>query len=163
MSKIYVTSDFHFGHEKFFIYTARGYQTIQEMNEDLVRKFNSVVSNDDDVYILGDLVLGDIGNIEYVRELNGRLHVVLGNHDTNMRAAEYRTSCPNIVEVADVGIKLDYGKYHFALTHFPMLTNNIEKEYLKQMTLNLFGHTHQTTNFYNNLPFCYVHLYSTYK
>ena len=35
-----------------------------------------------------------------------------------------------------------------------MLTGNLEKESLKQMTLNLYGHTHQTSNFYEDRPYC---------
>lgn len=41
------------------------------------------------------------------------------------------------------------------MTHFPCMTGNLEKKSLKQCTCNLFGHTHQTTNFYNDLPFMY--------
>ena len=36
-----------------------------------------------------------------------------------------------------------------------MLTGNLEKESLKQMSLNLYGHTHQTTNFYMDMPYMY--------
>ena len=39
--------------------------------------------------------------------------------------------------------------------HFPTMTHNIEKESLKQTVINLFGHTHQQTNFYNNIPQIY--------
>jgi calcineurin-like phosphoesterase family protein len=35
------------------------------------------------------------------------------------------------------------------------MTANLEKESLKQCTINLFGHTHQTKNFYNDIPFMY--------
>jgi calcineurin-like phosphoesterase family protein len=41
------------------------------------------------------------------------------------------------------------------MTHYPCLTGNLEKESLKQCTLNLFGHTHQTTNFYEDRPYMY--------
>jgi calcineurin-like phosphoesterase family protein len=35
------------------------------------------------------------------------------------------------------------------------MTGNLERESLKQMTLNLYGHTHQAKNFYNDMPFMY--------
>lgn len=123
------------------------------MNEDYVRKWNITVDNDDDVYVLGDLMLGDKSNIEFIKRLKGRIHIVLGNHDTPTRETMYK-ELPNVVEVA-WAIKLDYRKYHFYMSHFPTLTGNLEKEYLRQMTLNLYGHTHQNTNFYEDRPYCF--------
>ncbi len=154
MSKIFLTSDTHFGHDREFIWKVRGFNSVEEMNETIVQKWNKTVSAEDDVYILGDVILGDPNNIEYVRRLNGKLHIVLGNHDTANREKMY-CELPNVVEVAGVGIRLKYKKYHFVLTHYPMLTGNLEKESLKQMALNLYGHTHQLTNFYNDMPYMY--------
>ena len=56
--QIYVTSDLHFGHDREFIWKARGYNSVNEMNEDYVHKWNITVDNNDDVYVLGDLMLG---------------------------------------------------------------------------------------------------------
>lgn len=124
------------------------------MNEDYVCKWNATVSDEDDVYILGDLMLGSLENIDYLARLNGKIHIVLGNHDTTTREYMYR-ELPNVVEIAEVGIRLRYKKYHFILTHYPMLTGNLERESLKQMTCNLYGHTHQKTNFYEDRPYMY--------
>jgi calcineurin-like phosphoesterase family protein len=154
MSKIFLTSDTHFGHDREFIWKVRGFNSIKEMNETIVQKWNDTVSAEDDVYVLGDVILGDPSNIEYVKRLNGKLHIVLGNHDTANREKMYR-ELPNVVEVAEVGIRLKYKKHHFVLTHYPMMTGNLEKESLKQITLNLYGHTHQMSNFYNDMPFMY--------
>lgn len=154
MSKIFLTSDTHFGHDREFIWKARGFNSVKEMNETIVQKWNDTVSAEDDVYILGDVILGDPDNIEYVKRLNGKLHIVLGNHDTANREKMYRESS-NVVEVAEVGIRLKYKKHHFVLTHYPMMTGNLEKESLKQMSLNLYGHTHQVSNFFNDMPFMY--------
>ena len=154
MSNIFVTSDSHYGHNREFIWKVRGFNSIDEMNEAYVARWNEIVTDEDDVYVCGDLMLGDTSNIEYLKRLNGKIHIVLGNHDTATREKMYR-ELPNVVEIAEVGIRLKYKKHHFVLTHFPMLTGNLEKESLKQMTLNLFGHTHQTSNFYNDMPFMY--------
>ena len=153
MGNIYVTSDLHFGHDREFIWKARGYNSIEEMNEDYVHKWNTTVSDEDDVYVLGDLMLGDKSNIEYIKRLKGIIHIALGNHDTRTREEMYR-ELPNVVEVM-WAIKLDYRKYHFLMTHFPTMTGNLEKESLRQMTLNLYGHTHQNTNFYEDRPYMY--------
>jgi calcineurin-like phosphoesterase family protein len=154
VSKIFLTSDTHFGHDREFIWKVRGFNSVEEMNETLVQKWNETVSPEDDVYILGDIILGEPGNIEYVKRLNGKLHIVLGNHDTSRREEMYY-NLPSVVEVSEVGIRLTYKKHHFVLTHYPMMTGNLEKESLKQMTLNLYGHTHQAKNFYNDMPFMY--------
>lgn len=141
-------------HDREFIWKARGFQSIDEMNEEFVRRWNETVDDEDDIYCLGDIMLGSTNNIEFLKRLNGKIHIVLGNHDTATREKMYR-ELPKVIEVAEVGIRLKFKKYHFVLTHYPMLTGNLEKESLKQMTLNLYGHTHQTSNFYNDMPFMY--------
>lgn len=141
-------------HDREFIWKVRGFTNVQEMNEEYVKRWNSVVTAEDDVYTLGDLMLGDTSNIEYLKRLNGKIHIVLGNHDTANREKMYR-KLPNVVEVAEVGIRLKYKKHHFVLTHYPMITGNLEKGSLRQMSLNLYGHTHQTSNFYNDMPYMY--------
>lgn len=150
---IYLSSDLHFGHDREFVWGVRGFKSIQEMNDTYIARWNEKVKPEDDVYVLGDLMLGDTSNIEYLKRLNGKLHIVFGNHDTNTRQQLY-AELPNVVETA-WAIKLDYKKYHFFMTHFPCMTGNLEKESLKQMTLNLYGHTHQKTNFFEDRPYMY--------
>lgn len=123
------------------------------MNEDYVEKWNSIISDEDDVYILGDLMLGEPSNIEYIKRLKGKFHIVFGNHDTATRQKLY-ADLPNVAEM-DWAIMLNYHKYHFFMTHFPCMTGNLERENLHQMTLNLYGHTHQTTNFFEDRPYMY--------
>ena len=154
MSKIFLTSDLHFGHDREFIWKVRGYSSVSEMNAEQVRKWNEIVSDEDDVYLLGDCMLGGTENIEFMKQLKGKIHICLGNHDTSTREKLYR-GLPNVVEVSEVGIRLKYRKYHFVLTHYPMITGNLEKESLKQMSCNFYGHTHQTSNFYNDMPYMY--------
>ena len=143
MNKIYLTSDLHLGHDREFIWKARGFTSVDEMNETIVQKWNETVSTEDDVYILGDVILGDPDNIEYVKRLNGKLHIVLGNHDTSNREKMYR-GLPNVVEVAEVGIRLKYKKHHFVLTHYHMMTGNLDDKDkgLKARIINLCGHSH---------------------
>lgn len=154
MSNIWFASDWHFNHDRQFIYRPRGFSSIEEMNEAIIERHNSVVAPDDDVYVLGDLMLGDNEKgMECLRRLNGRLHIVPGNHDTDRRIELYRT-LPNVVEIADA-IRFKRAGYHFFLTHYPCMTGNLERESLKQMTCNLYAHTHQHTNFYEDRPYMY--------
>lgn len=152
--KIWVTSDTHFNHDREFLFKPRGFNTVEEMNETIIEHWNNVVAPADDVYLLGDVMLGDSDKgCECVRRLNGNIHIILGNHDTDNRVKLYY-SLPNVVEVA-LAAKLKYNSYHFFMTHYPCITSNLEKESLKQCTCNLYGHTHQQTNFYNDIPFIY--------
>lgn len=150
MSRVFLTSDLHFGHNQEFIWKARGYNSIQEMDEDYICRWNATVSDEDDVYVLGDLMLGDNDNgIDCISRLNGRIHIVLGNHDTPIRQSLY-LEMPNVREV-EWAIMLPYKKYHFFLTHFPCMTCNYDEDKpLKARIINLCGHTH-TVNKYQDM------------
>ena len=59
MGKIWITSDTHFGHDREFIWGPRGYTSAAENDADIIKKWNEVVSSEDTVYHLGDVMLGD--------------------------------------------------------------------------------------------------------
>lgn len=146
---IFVTSDWHFNHSKEFIYKARGFQTVEEMNAEIVKRYNEVVTSEDDVYVLGDLCMSANleGNKKLIESLNGKLHVLLGNHDTDNRIKMYKT-CSNVVEICGYATVLKYGKYRFYLSHYPTLVSNTDDgKLLKTCTLGLCGHTHATDPF----------------
>ena len=153
---IYVTSDLHFGHDREFIYGPRGFKSVQENDETIIEHWNSVVKPEDKVYILGDLMLNDNAHgIECLKRLNGEKSFIRGNHDTKARLKLYMDE-----QGADIGYIgdacfLDYKGYHFYMSHFPTLTGNLDDRGLKHMTLNLFGHTHQKENFYEDRPYMY--------
>lgn len=150
---IFVTSDWHLSHDKEFIWKTRGYNSIEEMNYDLIKKHNSLVTANDDVYVLGDCCLGGQNMLEQNRRLmeqfNGKLHIIFGNHCTPARREMYK-ELPNVVECA-WSTMIKYQKYNFYLSHFPVLTSNLEKSsHLRGHILNLYGHTHQKDNFYQD-------------
>ena len=152
---IWFTSDLHLGHDKDFIVQARGFKTVEEMNAEIIRRWNERVYPDDDVYVLGDLTLGDIEEgIRLIGKLNGYLHIIRGNHDTDKKVERY-LELPNVVSVqyADV---LKYGKAVFWLGHYPTITANYDddKPWAKHVVC-LFGHTHQEQPFYNDNPYMY--------
>lgn len=124
------------------------------MNEAIVERWNEVVTPNDEAYVLGDLMLNDnAAGLEYLSRLNGTIYVIRGNHDTDNRIELYNNH-PKIAGVFDAKY-LRYNGYHFYLTHYPCLTGNLEKESLKACTLNLYGHTHQRDNFYEDRPYMY--------
>ena len=152
---VYFTSDLHLFHDREFIYKPRGFDNVGDMNAEIERRWNETIGKGDHVYVLGDLMLGGTSNkgIEILSRLNGKIHIVIGNHDTDNRVKLYQ-SLPNVSSVT-YAAKVKYDGYNFYLTHFPCLTGSLEKESLKQMSLNLSGHTHSKDKFYNDLPYVY--------
>ena len=74
MGRIFVTSDTHFGHDRKFLYSPRGFKSIQEHDEAIIQNWNSVVEPDDTVYHLGDVMLGDNEHgMECLKRLNGNI------------------------------------------------------------------------------------------
>lgn len=118
------------------------------MNETIIKNFNSVVSENDLTYVLGDLCLGGGGrevlekNKQLIERLNGKIYVIRGNHDSDSRLDMYLT-CSNILAWYDA-TSFTYKKYHFFLSHFPALVSNWGEndKPLKQRTINLCGHSH---------------------
>lgn len=157
MNNVWVCGDFHFCHNKEFIYKPRGFETVEEMNTILISNFNSVVNPEDEVYMLGDFMLGGADMLDaglaIASQLNGHLHLVRGNHDTDKRWEAYK-NLPNVVEMQNA-IYISYQKHHFYLSHYPTFTGNLEKESLKQCLLNIHAHTHSKNKFYQDIPFMY--------
>ena len=84
MSRIFVTSDTHFGHDREFLFSPRGFTSIQEHDAAVIANWNSVVGPDDVVYHLGDVMLGDNAyGITCLKLLNGNIKIIPGNHDIN--------------------------------------------------------------------------------
>lgn len=55
MSKIFFTSDLHFGHENVLRFDNRPFATVEEMDSELIRRWNAKVGRGDLVYVLGDI------------------------------------------------------------------------------------------------------------
>lgn len=147
MNKIYLSSDFHFGHSREFLYKPRGFESIEEHDNRIIENWNSIVASDDICYILGDCMLGDnTHGIECLKQLNGKLHIIAGNHCTNTRIELYK-QLPNVI-FEGYGMPLKYKKYHFFLSHYPTLTSNFDyDEPLKKQVISLCGHSHTKDKF----------------
>lgn len=78
----FFTSDNHFDHKNIIPYCNRPFKNITEMNETMVEKWNSIITNDDTVYHLGDFTLGNIRHFtKWVSQLNGNIKILPGSHD----------------------------------------------------------------------------------
>lgn len=152
---IYFISDLHLNHNKIFVWGRRGFNSVEEMNETLIERFNARVTNDDEVWILGDVALGDINeSIPLLQRLNGKIHIVIGNHDTDTRVAAYQ----ELGWDCHCAMRLKYKKKSFFLSHYPAVTYSPEDEHHRniwEVILNLHGHTHSTSRFWHENPYMY--------
>ena len=144
---IYFTSDLHLGHNRSFLYEPRGFDNITDHDAQIIKNWNMTVNDDDDIYVLGDIMLNDnINGRKCWNQLRGNKFIVLGNHDTSARVEIY-TSCPRTT-VLGYGYPFKYEKYHFFLSHYPTLTENYDAaEPLKRQVINLCGHRHTKDKF----------------
>ena len=151
MSRIWLTSDTHFCHDKEFVWQERGFKNITEMNQTIVKNWNSVVDHEDTIYLLGDVMLGDRERgLYYLKQLKGNIYIAYGNHDTDGRIADY-LKCHNVRDV-QMGYRIKCpGKRTAILTHYPTITDNMGD----LRTLSFFGHTHQRSNVYPDYPNMY--------
>lgn len=85
---IYFTGDTHFCHFNSIKHSNRPYTTVEEMDGALIDNWNSIVTNNDTVYHLGDFAWK---NPEfYKNQLNGDIKLIRGNHDKR-----YSLTCLN--------------------------------------------------------------------
>lgn len=140
---IYFTSDCHFNHKNILAYEpeSRPFATIEEMNEVIIANWNSVVTAEDEVWVLGDFFMGQLTAIEPILDrLNGKIHLVRGNHDQKNRMKIYKARGIDIHDIAYVQYK---GRY-FVLCHFP----NESEEFVRMVIEDnsevvwLYGHVH---------------------
>ena len=142
---IYVTTDLHIGHDRSFLLNPRGYNTIEEHAAALIANWNSVVTPDDEVYILGDCVLNDDDyGVEVIKQLNGKKYLAIGNHDTDNRIKRYRDE--NLFEDIQFAYRLRYGRMQLYLSHYPTMVGNPGDPF---PTYNISGHTHSQDRWEN--------------
>ena len=143
MSNIWLISDTHFNHDKPFIWEARGFKSVNEMNKIIIQRWNKVVQSDDIVYHLGDVIMGDLNSgIELIKKLNGHIRLAIGNHDTPARLEAFKELFDDI----QFGYRILKKKKTFLLSHYPQLTGN----YDNSQTYSIHGHTHSFDLFDEN-------------
>ena len=150
---IYLTSDTHFCHDKPFLYEPRGFNSIDDMNKTIINNWNGIVTDQDDIYVLGDFFLGT--DTDYIRDtignLRGKIHLIIGNHDTPAKIELYKEL--RICEVL-YATQIKFKKRLFYLSHYPTLTATLQSNPEKAI-FNLFGHTHSKDKFYEDSPYMY--------
>lgn len=124
---VYFTSDTHFYHLNVIKYCNRPYVGVEDMNADLVRKWNSVVHVSDTVYHLGDVSIEPKDKktlktrkqqvLQLLSELRGKKVLVSGNHDE-----QYLTSYKKVFDKVYpyLELKPTKGVPHLVLFHYPI-------------------------------------------
>jgi len=143
---IYYISDNHWSHANIIKYCKRPFNDVEEMNSEMIRRWNETVTPEDTVYYLGDFALGKGEDIvPLVASLNGQKHLIYGNHDegslSKHRQAEWLTIQPELY--AD-----DNGRVVW-MSHYPLYKNPIpDKRNLvrpkasRNWHISLCGHCH---------------------
>lgn len=144
---IYFIADTHFSDDAIRRYENRPYENVREMNENLIANWNSVVTETDEVYVLGDfgaLSFVDRADMDeddnkrtmnvqnILSALNGRKYLVKGNHDTQSNEC-YRKA--GFSEVYDKPVILEN---FWILSHEPLYVCE------NMPYANLFGHVHNS-------------------
>jgi len=81
---IWFTSDEHYGHTKVLLYNKRPYEFVEEMDKDLIKRFNEVVMPDDITIHAGDFCWCNNKKDayeKYANKLNGNHTFLIGSHD----------------------------------------------------------------------------------
>ena len=131
---MFITSDTHFDHTNIIRYAKRPYKDVEEMNEALIRNWNAKVGPNDLIYHLGDFCFSNRGKY-FLSRLNGKKHLILGNHDKQVHIANGWESIQHYDEVyCHVAGK----KQMFVLCHYAMRVWN-KSHYGSWM---LYGHSH---------------------
>ena len=136
---IFYISDLHFGHQNVLKFDHRPYADTDEMDHDMIRKWNDRVGKDDDVYVVGDFAFRSGHDPAwYLQQLSGHKHLIVGNHDgkmlKNKNAMRYWETVDNLTNIQD-------GDKSIILCHFPIL----EWNQMRHWHLLVYGHIHANT------------------
>ena len=135
MSAYYI-SDLHFGHENMAI--KRGFSCADEMNEYIIKSWNSVVNKKDTVYCLGDITMERSVFYPLLDKLKGYKKIILGNHDQPQHVPELLKYVNN-VSSSKLIKNGEYG--NILLSHIPIHPQEFEY----RLDFNIHGHVHENT------------------
>ena len=139
MRNIFIVSDTHFGHSNILKFTGEDgalirpqFSSVEDMDEQMVDRWNSVVRDRDIVYHLGDVYFGDGHRV--LKRLRGRKRLILGNHD-NGKASYIQANFQKVL------MWRMFTEFNCVLTHVPIHESGMTK-----VQYNLHGHIHQNAS-----------------
>ena len=149
MMKYYI-SDCHFFHRNVDAFDSRGFETMFGMHETMINRWNEKVTEEDEVYIIGDFSFGKgVETWEVLNKLKGKLILIEGNHDFHfLDDKEFvDTVFDEIVSYAEIK---DSGR-DVVLSHYPIFFYNHQfkaDSENRPSTYMMYGHVHNTYDEY---------------
>ena len=141
--KIFFTSDLHFGHENVIRFDNRPFNTVEEMDEEMIKRWNAKVGKGDIVYVLGDFIWKAATNeaVSIIRRLNGQIILIKGNHDRFLHNAAAKKALAGIKDYDDICVTLEDGTTRRCiLSHYFIPFYNGHR----YQAIHLHGHSHFT-------------------
>lgn len=144
MRKIFFTSDLHFGHANIIKFDNRPFSSVEEMDKELIHRWNDKVAKGDLVYVLGDLIWKSKNNDEaakLIESLNGQIILIKGNHDRFLDNSKIKNALSGVKDYDDIRVKLADGTdKRCILSHYfiPMYNGH------RSGAIHLHGHSHTT-------------------
>lgn len=140
----YYIADLHFFHEaQNYRMDHRGFESVEEMNEYMIKKWNGKVRKNDEVVIIGDLSWNKAEDTNILlSRLNGRLYLIQGNHDHS-----WLNKCMNRFVWVKPYEELSDNNRKVVLCHYPIICYNGQYRLDKDgnpRTYMLYGHVHDT-------------------
>lgn len=116
VNNVFFTSDTLFGSEVAMDKLDRPFSNIHDMDETLIKNWNSVIKHKDIVYHAGNFSTHDKKDIETIlKRLNGRINLIVGEYDNNSNILAFRH------KLASVNYRLDFkiNQWQITLAHYP--------------------------------------------
>lgn len=118
-------SDPHFWHRNIIEYAERPFESVEEMNDALIRNYNRVVRASDNVLWLGDCFFcGHDDAKRIMDQLNGTKTLILGNHDESETAMLRR----GFHMVIPHTCRLDIAGHPVLACHYPYKSRKLSEE-----------------------------------
>lgn len=120
----FFTSDFHIGHAAIIKYCNRPFKDVNEMNDEIVLRFNSIVKSEDVCFHLGDFAFNEKLVAPFLTRLNGTHHLISGNHDGCFSShKKYKKSLEKYISYGFFSVKekmeLKIGNENVSICHLP--------------------------------------------
>ena len=147
---VFFTSDLHFGHENVLQFDNRPFASVEEMDEELIRRWNAKVGKGDLVYVLGDLIWKTRNEdaADIIKRLNGQVFLVKGNHDKFLHNAKAKNALAGLEKYHSINVTLKDGSVRRCiLSHFfiPLYDGH------RYNAIHLHGHSHNTEEHFQEL------------
>lgn len=144
---VFFTSDLHLGHENILHLDGRPFQSIEENDDEILKRWNSKVNSNDTVYILGDMIWKPRKGktiVQMLKEFNGHKILIKGNHDGRIISSLTRKEFSDIKDYDDIKVTLqDKTVKRCILSHYPIHFYNGHYS----NAIMLYGHVHTTKEY----------------